>query len=131
MSENKKSTYSNQTKWEDFVGYTRAVRIGRTVEVSGTIAIDDEGNAVGINNAYEQTVFIIRKAEKAIQALGGSLSDVIRTRIYTTDISLWEEIGKAHGEFFCTIKPASTMVEISRLIMPENLVEIEFTAQIQ
>ncbi len=130
MSEGMKKTFSNNTKWEDYVGYSRAVRLGNTIEVSGTVAIDDDGKAVGINDAYEQTVFIIRKAEEAIQALGGSLSDVIRTRIFTSDISLWEEIGKAHGEFFGTIKPASTMVEISRLIMPENLVEIEFTAQI-
>ena len=121
---------TNNTKWENFVGYCRAVRHGSTIEVSGTVAIDEEGKAVGVNDAFEQTAYIIKKAEKAIRSLGGSLEDVIRTRMYTTDITKWEEIGRAHGQFFRDIKPASTMVEVSALIMPENLVEIEFTAQI-
>ncbi len=124
----KRSNISTGTKWEDFVGYSRAVKIGTIIEVSGTIAVDDSGNAVGENNPYEQTKFIISKIEKSLVELGSSLSDVIRTRMYVTDISQWEEIGKAHGEFFGKIKPASTMVEVKGLVSPEYLIEIEVSA---
>jgi enamine deaminase RidA (YjgF/YER057c/UK114 family) len=116
------------TPWESQVGYSRGVRIGNTIEIAGTTAVDGEGNAVGKNDPYAQTVFIIRKAREAIQKLGGRLDQVTRTRIFVTDISKWEDVGKAHGEYFREIKPASTMVEVSRLVHPDLLVEVEFTA---
>ena len=119
---------SSGVKWEDIVGYSRAVKMGNIVEVAGTIAYDDEGKLVGLNSPYEQTKFIIQKAEKALKELGCSLENVIRTRMYVTDISQWEEIGRAHGEFFKEIKPASTMVEVSKLVTSDTLVEIEFSA---
>ncbi len=119
---------SSGTKWEEEVGYSRAVKVDDRIEVAGTTAIDEDGNLVGKDNPYEQTVYIIKKAEKALIELGASLQDVIRTRIYTTDISRWEAIGKAHGEFFKEIKPVTTMVEVSNLISAEILVEIEFSA---
>ena len=128
MSKRNIKKISTGTKWEDIVGYSRAIKFDNTIEVSGTISIDENGKVIGIGSPYEQTKYIIRKAEKAITELGGSLNDVIRTRMYTTDISKWEEVGVAHGEFFRNIKPATTMVEISKLIIPEALVEIEFTA---
>jgi len=114
--------------WEDVVGYSRAVRDGNIIEVAGTTAVDANGNIVGINDPYIQTKFIIQKAEKALKELGCDLENVIRTRMYVTDISKWKEIGRAHGEFFGEIKPATTMVEVSKLISPEILVEIEFSA---
>lgn len=113
--------------WEDIIGYSRAVRVGNTIEVAGTTAI--EGNqVVGIGSAYEQTKYTLRKIERALTEAGASLSDVVRTRIYVTDISQWEEVGRAHGEVFKSIKPAATMVEVSALINPALLVEIEATA---
>jgi enamine deaminase RidA (YjgF/YER057c/UK114 family) len=122
---------SSGTIWEDIVGYSRAIRVNSTIEVAGTTAVDENGNLVGPNDPYEQTRFIIQKAQKALQELGADLKDVIRTRIYTTDISRWEKIGKAHGEFFKDIKPVASMVEISSLINTDILVEIEFSAIIQ
>ena len=119
---------SSGAKWEDIVGYSRAVRVGNTVEVAGTTAVDEQGNVVGLNNAYEQTRFSLGKIEKALTAAGASLKDVVRTRMFVTDISKWEEIGRAHGEFFRTIKPAASMIEVKGLISPELLVEIEVTA---
>ena len=116
------------TEWEDKVGYSRGVRAGNGIEIAGTTAVDDEGRIVGENDAYQQTRFIIEKAKKAIEALGGSLESVTRTRIFVTDISRWEAVGKAHGEFFSKIKPAVTMVEVARLIRSDMLVEIEFSA---
>jgi len=116
--------------WEDIVGYSRAVRIGNIIEVSGTTAVDDNGTIVGRKDAYIQTNYILHKIENAIIQLGGRRSDIIRTRIFTTNIKLWNEIGKAHGEFFKKIKPASTMLEVSALINAEMLVEIEVTAYI-
>jgi enamine deaminase RidA (YjgF/YER057c/UK114 family) len=124
----KRQNISSGAKWEDIVGYSRAVRLGNVIEVAGTAAIDDKGNVQGLNDPYEQTKFIISKIEKALVEAGAKLQDVIRTRIYVTDISHWEEIGKAHGLFFKDIKPVSTMVEVKALINPDLLVEIEATA---
>lgn len=122
---------STGAKWEDIVGYSRAVKIGNLIEVTGTVATDNSGELVGKDDIYIQTKFIILKAEKVLEQLGASLKDVIRTRIFTTDISQWEAIGKAHGELFGSIKPCATMVEISALIEKEYLVEIEFTAVLE
>jgi len=122
---------SSGVKWEDIIGYSRAVRIGNVIEVAGTTALDEAGNLVGAENPYEQTKFIITKIEKALKTAGATLKDIVRTRIFTTDISRWEEIGRAHGEFFSAIKPASTMVEVKSLINPAMLVEIEATVIVQ
>lgn len=119
---------STGAKWEDIVGYSRAVKIGNVIEVTGTVATDNSGELVGKNDIYIQTKFIILKAEKVLEQLGASLKDVIRTRIFTTDISQWESIGKAHGELFGSIKPCTTMVEVNALIGDDYLVEIEFSA---
>jgi len=124
----KRTNYSSGAKWEDIVGYSRAVRIGNTIEVTGTVAVDDNSNLVGGNNAFEQTKFILQKIEKVLEKAGGSLKDVVRTRMFVTDISRWEEFGKAHGEFFKDIKPCTSMIEIKGLIAPEYLIEIEATA---
>ena len=123
-----RTNYSSGAKWEDIVGYSRAVKMGNTIEVTGTVAVDDNSNLVGGNNAYEQTKFIIQKIETVLQKAGASLNDVVRTRLFVTDISRWQEYGKAHGEFFKSIKPCTTMVEVSKLISPEYLIEIEATA---
>jgi enamine deaminase RidA (YjgF/YER057c/UK114 family) len=123
--------YSSGTEWEDRVGYSRGVRVGNLIEIAGTTAVDAHGEVVGKDDPARQTTFIIEKAVDAIGKLGGTIHDVVRTRIYVTDISAWEAIGKAHGEFFSKVKPAVTMVEVSRLIQPELLVEIEFTAFIR
>lgn len=106
--------------WEDIVGYSRAIKIGDRIEISGTTATG--------NNEYEQTVAILKKTQKVLNEFGVDLSNVIRTRIYCTDISKWEEISKAHCQFFEAIKPVASMVEVSKLITPEILVEIEFSA---
>ena len=127
----KRLNISSGVKWEDIIGYSRAVKIDNVIEVAGTTALDEEGNLVGPNDPYEQTRFIIAKIEKVLISAGSTLADIVRTRIFTTDISRWEEIGKAHGEFFREIKPASTMVEVSSLINPGMLVEIEATVIIQ
>lgn len=117
------------SKWEDIIGYSRAVRIGNVIEVAGTTtAVDENGNTLGLNDPYEQTKLTLGKIEKALNAAGASLKDVVRTRIFATDISRWEEIGRAHGEFFKDIKPVTTMVEVKALIDPALLVEIEATA---
>lgn len=122
-----KQRISSGAKWENIVGYSRAVRIGNQIEVAGTTAIENN-EIVGTGDAYLQTKCIIQKIEKALIEAGAGLKDVIRTRIYVADISRWEEIGKAHGEFFRDIKPASTMVEVKGLVNPDMLVEIEATA---
>jgi len=127
----KRLNISSGVKWEDIIGYSRAVKIGDVIEVAGTTALDEAGNLVGPNDPYEQTRYIIAKIEKALNSAGAALTDVVRTRIFTTDISRWEEIGKAHGEFFRDIKPASTMVEVRSLINSAMLVEIEATVIIQ
>jgi len=125
---NERINVSSGAHWENSVGYSRAVRMGNVVEVAGTTAIDEDGNIVGIENPYEQTKFILSKIEKALSAAGAGFKDVVRTRLFVRDIKRWEEIGKAHGEVFGNIKPASTMVEVTSLIKPELLVEIEATA---
>ena len=122
---------SSGVKWEDIVGYSRAVKVGNVIEVAGTTALDETGNIVGTDDPYEQTKYIITKIEKALMTAGATLKDIVRTRIFTTDISRWEEIGRAHGEFFSEIKPASTMVEVKALINPAMLVEIEATVILQ
>jgi len=124
----KRINISTGAKWENIVGYSRAVRVGNTVEVTGTVAVDDSGNVVGKNDPYLQTKSILQKIEKVLIQAGASMNDVVRTRMFVTDISRWEEYGKAHNEFFHDIKPCTSMIEISRLISPEYLVEIEVTA---
>ncbi len=119
---------SSESMWESTVGYSRAVQIGNQVFVSGTTATDESGVVVGVNDAYKQTRFILKKIESALGQAGASMKDVVRTRMFVTDILRWEEIGKAHGEFFKDIRPVSTMVEVSRLIDPDHLVEIEVDA---
>ncbi len=120
--------FSSGAKWEPIVGYSRAVRIGNTIEVAGTCAVDQDGNPVGQGDPYLQTKRILEIIQLAIEQLGGNIADVIRTRIYVTQIDQWAEIGKAHGEVFSDIRPATTMIEVSSLISQEYLVEIEATA---
>ena len=121
---------SSGAKWESIVGYSRAVKVGNTIEVTGTVAVDDNGQTVGIDDAYAQARFAIQKIEKILQQAGASLKDVVRTRMFVTDISRWQEYGKAHGEFFATIMPCTSMIEVKGLIDPEYLIEIEATAVI-
>lgn len=116
--------------WEDIVGYSRAIRAGNIVEVAGTTAMDGEV-LVAKGDIYKQTVFIFKKIENALAEAGATLNDVVRTRMFVTDISQWEEVGKAHGEIFKNIKPVSTMVGVSRLINDDLLIEIEVTAIIE
>ena len=118
---------SSDSPWEDIVGYSRAVRVGNIIEVAGTTAMDGE-TLIGKGDIYLQTVFIFKKIEKALQAAGASLTDVVRTRMFVTDIAKWEEVGKAHGECFKEIKPVASMVEVSKLINEDLLIEIEVTA---
>ena len=123
-----KETFASGAPWEEIVGYSRGIRIGNIIEISGTIALDSEGNSIGLGDPFKQTVEIIKTAKRVLESAGSCLEDVIRTRIYVTDISMWEEVGRAHGEYFREIKPATSMVEVSGLIRSESLVEIEFTA---
>jgi len=120
---------SSGAKWEDIVGYSRAVRIGNIIEVSGTTtAVDENGKTFGLGDPYEQTRLSLGKIEKALKEAGASLKDVVRTRMFVTDIARWEDYGRAHGEIFKDIKPVTTMVEVKGLIGAELLVEIEATA---
>ena len=128
MPMDKRIIYASGAKWEDIVGYSRAVQVGNQIEISGTVAVDENGTLVGRGDHYLQAQFIIQKIEKVLVKAGFELKDVVRTRMFVTDISKWEEIGKAHGEFFHTIKPVTSMIEISKLIDPEHLLEIEVTA---
>ncbi|WP_276359029.1 RidA family protein [Daejeonella sp. H1SJ63] len=123
----KRINIASGSVWEDRVGYSRAVRVGKQVEVSGTTSVEGD-TLIGKNDLYEQTMFILQKIERSLHQAGASIKDVVRTRMYVTDISQWEEAGKAHAEFFRDIKPATSMVEVSKLIHPDLLIEIEATA---
>jgi enamine deaminase RidA (YjgF/YER057c/UK114 family) len=122
-----RKNFSSGAKWEDIVGYSRAVLVGNQLEISGTVAADESGT-VGKGDFYLQTKFILQKIERVLQQAGFEMKDVVRTRLFVTDITHWEEVGKAHGEFFKDIKPATSMIQISALIDPDYLVEIEVTA---
>lgn len=125
-----RTQYSTGVIWEEIVGYSRAVKTGNIIEVTGTIAVNDAGEVIGKNDAYEQTRFILQKIDSILKEAGASLSDVTRTRMFVTDITLWEAYGKAHHEFFGNIKPCTSMIGINQLINPDCLIEIEATAVI-
>ena len=123
-----RTNYSSGSKWEHVIGYSRAVRVGNIVEVTGTVASGDDGKVVGKDDAYAQTKYIYEKIGAVLLRAGATLKDVVRVRMFVTDISRWQEYGKAHSEFFRDIKPCNTMVEVSALIEPDYLIEIEATA---
>jgi len=121
---------SSGAKWEDIVGYSRAVRVGSRIYLTGTTAIDENGNIVGDGDAYAQTVQIIHNIERALKQAGATLENVVRTRMYVTDITRWQEYGRAHREFFGQIRPCATMIQIEALIDPKMLIEIEVEAEL-
>ncbi len=123
-----RENFSSGAVWEEIVGYSRAVRVGNTVEITGTVAVDENNVIIGTNDAYEQTKFILQKIEKYLTLAGAEMKDVVRTRMFVTDIGRWQEYGKAHGEVFKNIKPCTSMIEVKGLIAPEYLIEIEATA---
>ncbi len=123
--------FSSGSVWEDVVGYSRAVKVGNCIEVSGTVASGENGQVVGRDDAYQQTIVILQKIEKALKEAGATMNDVVRTRLFVTDISRFDEYGKAHGEFFSKIKPCTSMIEVKALVVPEYLIEIEATAILQ
>jgi enamine deaminase RidA (YjgF/YER057c/UK114 family) len=126
-----RTNYSSGAKWEDIVGYSRAVRIGNIIEVTGTVAAGDDGKIVGEGDAYKQTIFVLSKIEKVLQQAGATMKDVVRTRMFVTDIKRWEDYGRAHAEYFRDIKPCTSMIEVKGLIDPDYLIEIEATAIIE
>ena len=121
---------SSGAKWESIVGYSRAIRVGNRVYVTGTTALDENGEIVGIGDAYAQTVQVFKNIESALHRLGAGLEHIVRTHMFVTDITRWEEYGRAHGEFLRQVMPATTMVEVSRLIDPRMLIEIEVDAEL-
>ncbi len=123
-----RENYSSGSKWEPVTGYSRAVRNGSRIFISGTTAFGENGEIAGVNDAYAQTVQAIRNIEKALNHFGAELKDVVRTRVYVTDVSRWQEVAKAHGELFGAILPASSLIGVSWLVLPEMLVEIEAEA---
>lgn len=127
----KRENISSGTAWEDIVGYSRAVKAGNLVFVAGTTAVDENGKTVGINDPYAQAKFALKKIEKALQDAGASMQNVVRTRMFVTDISRWKEFGRAHGQIFKHIKPVATMVEVKSLIHPELMIEIEADAVLE
>jgi enamine deaminase RidA (YjgF/YER057c/UK114 family) len=123
-----RTNYSSGSKWEDIIGYSRAVKVGNTIEVTGTVASGDNGSVVGKDDAYAQTKYIYQKIEAVLKRAGATMKDVVRVRMFVTDISRWQEYGRAHSEFFKDIKPCNTMIEVKALIEPDYLIEIEATA---
>jgi enamine deaminase RidA (YjgF/YER057c/UK114 family) len=126
-----RQTFSTNAKWEPIVGYSRAVKVGNLIFVTGTTATDETGSIVGVNDAYAQTRQALQNIERVLRRAGAEMKDVVRTRLFVTDISRWEEYGRAHAEYFRTVLPATTMVEISKLISPEMLVEVEADAVLE
>ena len=123
-----RTNYASGAVWESIVGYSRAVRIGNIIEVTGTVAVDEHNQVVGPGDAYEQARYILEKIAKILAQAGASMQDVVRTRMFVTDISRWQQYGKAHGEYFTDIRPCTSMIEVKGLIAPEYLIEIEATA---